>query len=131
LTYSRPSKVWHEGLLYKLKSKIAQPTYLVLKSYLNERYFQVKIEDKLSNDQVIKAGGPQGSVIKPLLYLIYTADAPTWDDTLIATFADDTAIVSSDEDPARASERLYHHIRFEVSTAVTMKNAVFWDVNAV
>jgi hypothetical protein len=46
----------------------------------------------------------------PLLYLIYTADAPTGDDTSIATFADDTAILSSDADPARASERLHHHL---------------------
>jgi hypothetical protein len=30
--------------------------------------------------------------------------------TLIATFADDTAILSSDADPARASERLHHYV---------------------
>jgi hypothetical protein len=51
---------------------------------------------------------PQESVIGPLLYLIYTADGPTKDDSLIATFTDDTAKLSSDADPARASERLYH-----------------------
>jgi hypothetical protein len=50
---------------------------------------------------------PQGTVIGPLLYLIYTADAPTGDDALIATFADDTAILYSDADPTRATERLY------------------------
>jgi hypothetical protein len=35
-------KVWHEGLLYKLKSKLPSQLYLVLKSYLEEGYFQVK-----------------------------------------------------------------------------------------
>jgi hypothetical protein len=52
----------------------------------------------------------QGSVIGLLLYLIYTAGASTRNDTLIAIFADDTAILSSDADPARASERLHHHL---------------------
>jgi hypothetical protein len=51
---------------------------------------------------------PQGSVIRPLFYLIYTGDAPTRDYTLIAAFANDTSILSSDADPARASERLHH-----------------------
>jgi hypothetical protein len=51
------------------------------------------------------------SVIEPLLYLIYFADAPTRNETLIATFADDTPIMSSDADPARASGRLHHHLK--------------------
>jgi hypothetical protein len=50
----------------------------------------------------------QESVIGLLLYLIYTADAPTRDDTIIATFADDNAILSSDADPGRASVLQYH-----------------------
>jgi hypothetical protein len=41
---------------------------------------------------------------------VLSAVAPTRDDTLIATFADDTAVLSSDADPARASERLHHHL---------------------
>jgi hypothetical protein len=28
----------------------------------------------------------------------------------------------------RRSKHFWYHVRFEVSTAVTMKNAVFWDV---
>jgi hypothetical protein len=58
----------------------------------------------------MKAGVPQGSVIGPLFYLIYTADAPTGDGNQIATFADNTAILSSYADQARASEGLHHHL---------------------
>jgi hypothetical protein len=84
--------------------------YLALKSYLEERYFHVKINDTLPDYHFITAGVPQGSVIGPLFYLTHTADEPTGDDTLIATFANDTAILSSDADPAGASERLHHHL---------------------
>jgi hypothetical protein len=93
-------KVWHEAEI-----KLSQ-LFLVLKLYLEEQYFQVKTDDTQSDYHLTKAGVPQGSVVWPLLYLIYVADATTRDDTLIATFADHTTILSSDADPARASERL-------------------------
>jgi hypothetical protein len=55
-------KVWHEGLSYKLKSKMPD-----LKSYPEERYFQVETDDTLCYCHLIRAGVPQGSVIGPLL----------------------------------------------------------------
>jgi retron-type reverse transcriptase len=103
-------KLWHRGLLYKLKLHLPDHLYLLLKSYLSERYFQVKIEDDLSVCHPIRAGVPQGSVLGPLLYLLYTADVPTTQNTLMATFADDTALLSSDPDPVRATEKLHHHL---------------------
>ena len=41
-------KVWHRGLLYKLKLHFPDNLYLLLKSYLSERYFQVKIDYELT-----------------------------------------------------------------------------------
>ena len=87
-------KVWHRGLLCKLKLHLPDHLYLLLKSFLSERYFQVKFDDELSDYHPIRAGVPQGSVLGPLLCLLYTADVPLTQDTLMATFADDTAILS-------------------------------------
>jgi hypothetical protein len=103
-------KVWHQGLLYKLKKLLPDHIFLILKSYISDRYFQVKIDDTLSQYCPVQSGVPQGSVLGPLLYLLYTADIPTTADTLIATFADDTAILSSDARPPRASAKLQQHL---------------------
>jgi hypothetical protein len=103
-------KVWHKGLLYKLKMNLPAQLYLIIKSYLSERYYQVKIDEEISKYHLIKAGVPQGSVLGPFLYLIFTADVPLKDNTLMATFADDTAIMSSDHDPNTASQELQQHL---------------------
>ena len=47
-------KVWHEGLLYKLKKRHPDQLYLLLKSYVQDRHFQIKIEDTVSVISPIK-----------------------------------------------------------------------------
>jgi hypothetical protein len=80
--------------------------YRILKSYLHNRHFQVKVEDLYTDLLPIKTGEPQGSVLRPLLYLLYTADLPTFPDSAKANFADDTAVLATDLDPAIASYKL-------------------------
>jgi hypothetical protein len=99
-------RVRHTGLLHKLRIFSPLKYYLILKSYLHNRHFQVKVEDSYTDLLPINAGVPQGSVLGPLLYLLYTADLPTSTESTIATFADDTANLATEPDPTIASEKL-------------------------
>lgn len=117
-------KVWHVGLLFKLKKLLPHPFFMLLKSYLEERRFQVKQNESLSPICTMEASVPQGSVLGPILYSIYTADLPKSTSVVTATFADDTAILSSDENPAVASNRLQESL---VSIQEWMKS---WRIKA-
>lgn len=87
-------KVWHDGLKYKLRQVLPVCLYDILESYLGNRLFRVRHGNEYSELKEISAGVPQGSVLGPLLYLLYTRDIPREDGTTLATFADDTAILA-------------------------------------
>uniref|UniRef100_A0A2S2Q352 Putative RNA-directed DNA polymerase n=1 Tax=Sipha flava TaxID=143950 RepID=A0A2S2Q352_9HEMI len=102
--------VWHDGLLFKLKTLFPAPYYLILKSYLDNHTFKVHHNLEHSKQFPIAAGVPQGSDIAPFLYTIYTSDLPTSENTILGTYADDTAILSTATDHTTASRQLQTHI---------------------
>lgn len=54
------------------------------------------------------AGVPQGSVLAPLLYTLYTADIPVTENSFIGTFAEDTAIMTTNKSQSEAVKQLQH-----------------------
>jgi hypothetical protein len=66
------------------------------------------------NLRKIKTGVPQGSVVGPVLYLLYTSDLPVLESSTVATFADDTAILtigSSNEESAEKLQTVINQIQ--------------------
>lgn len=103
-------KVWHTGLLYKLKKSLPINYYSIIKSYIQDRLFQVKFNDVITGLHKLQSGVPQGSILGPLLYLLFTRDLPVTPEAFVATFADDTAILTSDEQSDTASITLQENL---------------------
>lgn len=110
LTLQAFDRVWHTGLFYQIKKYLPGSFYPILKSYLEDRYFQVNFQDTITNLHQIKAGVPQGSVLGPILYLLFTSDFPIIPQVTVATYADDTAIIATSENPVIASQLLQSNL---------------------
>ena len=86
--------VWDNGLRYKI-FQLDLPSKMTrwLSDFLVGHVIQVNINGLLSNQINPKAGVPQGSVLSPLLFLIYVNYLPTLQHirNSLSQFADDTA----------------------------------------
>ena len=85
----------HNELLFKLWSfGITGPLWLWFKNYLSNRKQFVQMADVTSSYLPVVSGVPQGSVLGPLLFLIYINDLPkVITHSNIRMFADDTKLM--------------------------------------
>ena len=100
-------KVWHAGLLRKLEALgVQSPLLQWFESYLCNRKQRVVIEGQCSDWRTITSGVPQGSVLGPLLFLIYINDITDDLASLPLIYADDTTLLEIVDDPVVSAGRL-------------------------
>ena len=93
-------KVWHEGLIFKLKqNSVGGNVINLLGNYLSSRKQRVVINGKTSEYFPVESGVTQGSVLGPLFFLIDINDLEIGINSKVNFFADDTMIYSVDHNP--------------------------------
>ena len=86
-------KVWHQGIIFKLKQLGITGNLLGwFEDYLNGRLQRVGIKGQNSDWVSIQAGVPQGSVLGPLLFMVYINDIVDNISCDIKLYADDTTL---------------------------------------
>lgn len=98
--------VSHLKLIEKLENIGIRGQQLNLfKNYLTNRQQSVKIDGEVSSAKIIETGVPQGTVLGPILFLIYLNEMFYLnDDYEIISFADDTVLLCSGDNWEKAYE---------------------------
>ena len=82
----------------------------LFENYLHDRKQRVILNGASSDLCTIKSGIPQGSVLGPVLFLIYINDMNLSINCGLSLYADDSALVFSHCDPVVIGERLSHEL---------------------
>ena len=104
-------KVWHDGLIFKLeKNGVSGSLLKLFENYLHNRKQRVVLNGSYSDYSIIESGVPQGSVLGPLLFLVYINDLEKNIISNIKFFADDTMLFSIVKDPLISANDLNHDL---------------------
>ena len=116
-------RVWHAGLLHKLKSYgISGQIFGLISSFLSNRWLRVILDGKSSQEYPVNAGVPQGSILGPTLFLLYINDLP--DDVIcnIAIYADDTTLYSK----CNQASDLWQQLELASELESDLRDTVIW-----
>ncbi len=105
-------KVPHRRLMHKLYHLgIRGSLHTWICNFLSGRQQRVVIDGESSSPASVTSGVPQGTVLGPLLFLIYINDLPDKLTSQVRLFADDCLVyqpITSDEDVASLQNDLHH-----------------------
>jgi hypothetical protein len=87
-----------------IKSVIQRCVMLVMlkNTYLSNQQFRTRVKGEVPPLFHVNSGVPQGSVLGPMQYLLFTSDLPQAPNITIGAFADDTVILTCHNDIPRA-----------------------------
>ena len=121
-------KVWHDGLLFKLKNYgISGSLFTVIKDFLSNRQQRVVLNGKSSCWSSTTAGVPQGSVLGPLFFLIYINDFVDIISSEAKLFADDTSLLTSAQRSVKV-RALQRALSFYISIFQGMYVCSLWSM---
>jgi hypothetical protein len=103
----------HDILLYKLEHYGFRGVVLQwFESYLNNRKQFVRYQMRDSDKKIIKCGVPQGSILGPLLFILYINDIVNTTSLLeLILFADDTTLLFSHPDIASKNDMINNELQ--------------------
>ena len=86
-------RVWHNGLIYKLKRSGVSGRFLsLIINFLKDRKQRTVLNGQCSDWRDISAGLPQGSILGPLFFHVYVNDLTADLKCNVKLFADDTSL---------------------------------------
>ena len=104
-------EVWHEGLLYKLQSMcISGKLSKLVENYLSGRFHRFVLNGQTSSWRPVLAEVPQGSILGPLLFLIYINDLPNELKSNAKLFANGTSLFTIVKDKNESANVLNNYL---------------------
>ena len=97
----------YEILMSKLSSVGVSPRSLEwFSSYLSNRNQQTSCDNKLSEALPVTFGVPQGSILGPLVFLVYTNELPAIQHSEVSSYADDAVLYCFAKEPREQESKL-------------------------